>query len=538
MIVRITAAQLRKQFGQGNEYALLDVRETGAFSSGHLFFASCLPLSRLELLMHSRLPRREVPIILLTESRADESLATRAAQILTAAGFTELSLLDGGTLAWADDGGEVFTGVNVPSKAFGEFIEHWHDTPRLPAEDLARRQDNGENLIILDSRPFDEFSRMSIPGGIDCPGAELVYRVRELVPDPTTTVVVNCAGRTRSIIGAQSLINAGVPNPVYALKDGTMGWKLAGLSLAHGESTSAPEPSAESIAVAREQTGLIAQRCGVHLIDPQELLAWQTEHEKSTYLLDVRTEQEFLNGHWPGAIHAPGGQLVQATDEYVLVRQSRLVLCDSPDGVRATMTAHWLLQLGWPEVRVLTAPPIAVQTGSAQISVPLPQQVGLIEPADLAVRLQGGSAGAEIAVLDLSSSRQYRQAHLPGSAWTVRARLNECVKQVRELRPAVTTWVVLADDDQLANLTCTDLLSLLPEHSIRLLAGGIQAWQAAGYALESTNPCWLTSIDDIWPKPGEGLANPAVAMQQYLTWEVGLVDQVNREGLANYRRLM
>jgi hypothetical protein len=31
---------------------------------------------------------------------------------------------------------------------------------------------------------------------------------------------VNCAGRTRSIIGTQSLINAGVPNPVTALRNG------------------------------------------------------------------------------------------------------------------------------------------------------------------------------------------------------------------------------------------------------------------------------------------------------------------------------
>ena len=77
---------------------------------------------------------------------------------------------------------------------------------------------------------------MSIPTGISVPGAELVLRARELAPRPETTLIVNCAGRTRSIIGTQSLVNAGIPNPVYALRNGTIGWTLAGQELEHGRS--------------------------------------------------------------------------------------------------------------------------------------------------------------------------------------------------------------------------------------------------------------------------------------------------------------
>ncbi|WP_459655385.1 rhodanese-like domain-containing protein, partial [Achromobacter xylosoxidans] len=61
-------------------------------------------------------------------------------------------------------------------------------------------------------------------------------RAHGLAPDPKTTIVVNCAGRTRSIIGAQTLINLGVPNPVYALENGTQGWYLADFELDHGAS--------------------------------------------------------------------------------------------------------------------------------------------------------------------------------------------------------------------------------------------------------------------------------------------------------------
>src|SRR3954468_7316465 len=76
-------------------------------------------------------------------------------------------------------------------------------------------------MVVLDSRPFDEYQRVSIPTAVNVPGAELALRIHDLAPSPQTLVVVNCAGRTRSIIGAQSLINAGVPNKVVALRNGT-----------------------------------------------------------------------------------------------------------------------------------------------------------------------------------------------------------------------------------------------------------------------------------------------------------------------------
>ncbi|HCF75106.1 MAG TPA: sulfurtransferase, partial [Gammaproteobacteria bacterium] len=116
-------------------------------------------------------------------------------------GYTRLEILDGGIGAWQDAGYEIFSGVNVPSKAFGEFVEQEYETPRLPATQVKAKIDAGEKVVILDSRPMVEFNNMSIPGGSCCPGAELVYRVSDAVEDPDTLVVVNCAGRTRSIIG-------------------------------------------------------------------------------------------------------------------------------------------------------------------------------------------------------------------------------------------------------------------------------------------------------------------------------------------------
>ncbi len=255
----ISPRQLEEWIRDGDELALLDVREQGAFASGHLLLAACLPLSRLELEVERLVPRRGTRIVLCDAGEANCELAHRAAQRLVELGYREPRVLSGGVLASRDAGYELFTGINVPSKAFGELVEQRCGTPHLGATELRARLDRGEKIAILDARPLDEYRRMCIPGGIDVPGAELVYRVYDLVPDPETLVVVNCAGRTRSIIGAQSLINAGVERRIAALENGTMGWRLAGYDLEHGQERRAPEPSETGLRSARAAAQRVAR---------------------------------------------------------------------------------------------------------------------------------------------------------------------------------------------------------------------------------------------------------------------------------------
>ena len=135
-------------------------------------------------------------------------------------------------------------------------------------EELKGKLDSGEDMVILDSRPFDEYHRMNIPTGIDVPGAELVHRVHDLAPSPETLVVVNCAGRTRSIIGAQSLINAEIPNQVVALRNGTMGWELSGFVNERGSQKRHLTSTDEGTAKAIEAAARVAKRFGVQSIDP------------------------------------------------------------------------------------------------------------------------------------------------------------------------------------------------------------------------------------------------------------------------------
>ena len=158
----IQANELKAKLNGSEELALIDVREDVEFPSRHLLFAVNIPLSRMEQLIDDLIPRRTTPIILCD---AGDGLAEKAAKRLEWLSYSDVSVLAGGNESWAKAGGQLFDGVNVPSKGFGEFIEHDCNTPRITAEELKVRMDRGDDMVILDSRPWDEFRIMSLPGG-------------------------------------------------------------------------------------------------------------------------------------------------------------------------------------------------------------------------------------------------------------------------------------------------------------------------------------------------------------------------------------
>lgn len=529
----VAAEALHRRLGGTDEIALLDVREQGVHLQGHPFFASSAPLSRLEAMIPALVPRRATPIVLFDYGGA-HALAETAAARLAAWGYSDVAILAGGLAAWRAAGFEAFSGINVPSKAFGEFVEHHYRTPRIPAAELKALRDSGTKMVILDSRPFEEYRRMSIPGGIDAPGAELAFRVHDQAPDPDTLVVVNCAGRTRSIIGAQSLINAGIPNKVVALKDGTMGWELAGFQCDHGARHRAPPPSPEGAAAARAAAARVAKRFRVKFATRAQAQAWLRDPARTTYFFDVRSPEEYAAGHIAGTRHAPGGQLVQSTDEYCAVKNARIVLAD-PERVRAVMTASWLVQLGWRDVFVLTPegrdgfsgwpvargkPQGAAAYGAIAGGLPAWRTIA---PEDWYRRMRGQS---DFAAIDFATSLHYRERHVPYAWWAVRARLAEAKTFVFNPRALLLT----SEDGVLARLAAPEAAALWPNAEIAVLAGGNAAWFAAELPIEKGLDRATTANDDVWYKPYD---HPADAlkqhMQSYLDWEVALVEQIKRD---------
>ena len=532
----VSVPQVKAMLKSSEVFAFFDVREEGEFSlQGHPLFATPLPLSRLEPRAFALLPDPDTRIVLMDSG--EESLdpqwrgrANRAAAKLSELGYTDLAVMKGGLKAWREAGYEVFTGVNVPSKAFGEVVEHENDTPRIDAADLQKLVDAKTDLVILDSRPMPEFHNMSIPGGIDCPGAELVYRVKDLAPDPKTLVVVNCAGRTRSIIGAQSLINAGLPNKVIALKNGTMGWHLAGLKVARGETRNFGPQSPAAAEFAQAAAANLAARMNIKKIDKAGLARLEAQGG-ALHKLDVRDPAEYAQGHMTGFRHAAGGQLVQATDQYVGARNATIVLHDN-DGVRATLTAHWLMQMGWNETYLLGHKPAADELTS-EAEPRFPPGYTLPRPASVsAAELTG--ALAETLVIDLDSSLRYRDGHVPGAWFAVRANLGKTVPEMLATQRGTKRIVVVSPDGEIAALAAAEAQAAGGGLPVAILAGGMKAWRDASLALETGHARMADPPTDVWYRPYDFKENIEAAMRRYLDWEVDLVPQVARDGDAKF----
>ena len=503
------ARRVNERLAGTDEIALLDVREQGVHYRGHPFYACSAPLSRLELVIADLVPRKTVPIVVL--DGGNEGLAEKAAAKLRELHYTDVEILEGGCAGWKAAGLELFSGVNVPSKAFGEFVEHQYATPRITPGELKRLQ-SLKKVLVVDSRPFEEYKRMSIPGGIDVPGAELVYRIHDLAPSPETLIVVNCAGRTRSIIGCQSLRNAGIQNPVVALKDGTMGWELAGFTVERGAERVAPAPSEEARAKAHAAAERVAKRFGVKFCTTEQKREWKRDPNRTLYILDVRTREEYERSHVAGSRHAPGGQLVQASDEYVGVRNARVVLVD-PDLVRAIMTASWLNQMGWNDVYVL---------GDAELteSGPRPPRIPGTPPWRTVSAIPEGAA-----VLDLSTSLRFAHAHIPGAWWGVRSRLDEARKAIEG-----ASVVLTSEDGVLAHLAAPEAAALF--QNVTVLEGGNAAWRGPW---ESGVERATTTRDDVWYKPYDHGADYLKHAREYLDWEVALVEQIKRDPTIRFR---
>lgn len=516
----ITPQRAKAWLHDGREIALLDVREHGQFGESHPFLAVPLPFSRLELEIARLVPRRSTRCVLVDSGEADTlDVATRAKARLEALGYTDVSVLQGGTRSWREAGYTLFAGVNLPSKTLGELVEQAAHTPRVSPDELAAWLQQGRRVIVLDGRPPSEFRKMNIPSAVCCPNGELAWRLPSLVPDDSTPIVINCAGRTRSIIGAQTLIDLGVPNPVYALENGTQGWMLAGNQLEHGASRCyEPESGSDALLPNAQQ---LARRVGVPEVSAEQVLLWAAEPDRTLYLCDVRTLEEFAQGSLPGAQHTPGGQLIQAFDQYVGVRRARLVLFDS-DGVRARTVASWLRQMGH-DACVLQ---YGLSSGLrlAPVKRPEPPALPTIGARGAALRLQESSA----TVLDLRASMDYRKGHIAGARWATRAGLAEC------LPPKPSFVVLVADDPALAAWAVS---SEWPRDRKRplLLEGSMDAWRDAGLPEVTTpqDPPDADCIDFLFFVHDRHDGNKDAA-RRYLAWETGLVGQLDPDELAAF----
>ena len=515
MVTPVDARELKAWLSDQDEIALLDVREHGQYGDGHLFFAVSLPYSRLELGLPGLVPNPNTRLVLCDGA---DGVADRAASRAETLGYRDVHVLSGGVDGWRRAGYTLYAGVNVPSKTFGELIEHERHTPRVTARDLQALRESGDDIVIVDGRTFAEFQKMNIPGGICCPNGELALRIGDLAPDPNTKIIVNCAGRTRSIIGAQTLIDFGAPNPIFALENGTQGWFLAGLELESGGRRRGDRAGPADLGRLQARARALATARGVAFVSAAEVNRWLADLTRTTYLLDVRTPEEFAAGSAPGFNHAPGGQLVQATDQWIGTRGARIVLLDD-EQVRAPMTAQWLRQLGH-EAYVLEG---GVAT-AAELDRPARSLPHLPDPLPIsALELAEGLRDDSVFLIDLRPAMSYRNEHIDRAVWSIRPRIAAAA-----VDPSKGV-VLVSDQPGIAALAAIDLREA-GFSAVRLLAGGHEAALSAGLPVVATphSPADADCIDFLFFTHGRH-AGDAAAARQYLAWEIGLVDQLDEQ---------
>jgi rhodanese-related sulfurtransferase len=341
---------------------------------------------------------------------------------------------------------------------------------------------------------------------------------------PEATIVVNCAGRTRSIIGARLLQRMGIAN-VVSLQNGTAGWTLAGLELEHGaQRTELEEPSAEG----RTAAAAFAQRCaeedGVRLLAIAELRRMLARRQQEcVYLVDVRREEEFAAGHIPGSRWFPGGQAVQRSDDVAAVRSAAIVFASNEE-IRSCIVASWYRQMGFPNVFALAggvgawrSAGLAMEEGSAE---PAPwglaeasAHVAQLEPDVLLSRLAGPRRRT---VLFVDPSDAFARGHVPGATWLPRGWLE---LRIAALVPDRGTPLAVTDRTGEQALLAAATLGELGYHDVAALAGGMERWRAAGLPLEQGLSGIMSPPEDVVPS---GPDRSHAGMIHYLSWEQAL----------------
>jgi rhodanese-related sulfurtransferase len=519
MITMMTPDALKGLLEGRSPFALIDVREAGEYNSSHIPGASLIPRRQLEFLMPQAVPFDGARVVLCDD---DGRRARLAAATTERMGYRQVVVLDGGVNRWVTDGHPTEWGSNVPSKDFGEKVEAVHHVPEIEATELARRMDRGEKLIILDTRTPEEYRRFCIPGGRSVPGGELPLRITDILRDvdPETTVIVNCAGRTRSIIGTRVLQRMGLRN-VYGLKNGTSGWVLAGRQLEVGaDRVALPAPSAEAVAAADAYAARLAAEDGVRYLDVPALAAlMERRAREAVYLIDVRTREEYAAGHIPGFRWFPGGQAVQRSDDVAVVKHCPIAFCC--DGrARATLIASWYRQMGFEEVYAVDGGTAAWVAGGrsleAGVADELPagydearRAVEVISPREL-------DASPRDAVLFVDTSQEFARGHVPGARWVPKGWLE---LWIADIVPAKTASVAVTCGDGRGAMLAGATLKRLGYERVSVLDGGMAAWHRAGLPVEQgLSGVMAPPTDVVLSGPDRNFAD----MQNYLRWEEAL----------------
>ncbi|MEO3795374.1 rhodanese-like domain-containing protein [Nonomuraea sp. B10E15] len=480
----ITYDEIKRWRDAGKAHALLDVRERGEYALGQIPGSCPLPRGLIEICLRRLVPWKNVPLVLYSN---DDHRSRLAAQTCRELGHDDVRVLEGGLNRWSKEGNAPVYGVNVIGKTFGERLSITDQVQQLDPDGIAALADRTETFVF-DARTAGEYAKGHIPGAFHVPGGELVPTLCRAGIEglgKEHPIVVHCAGRTRSIVGAYLLKQAGFSN-VYALRNGTMAWVMSGRELSvearPWTAPAADEDGQERAAAFAEDFVHGTRAFPLQVSEAMELI----ERDDVCYMIDVRLVDEYVAGHVPDALSCPAGQLANAVDEHIGVRDALLV-CYSNDETRARIGAGLLSRIGYRRVAWLTGGIREWSRGGGAVVAGSPQayldDLSLPGPdirTIAADRLQADLTAGSRVLVDVRRSSEYALSHIPGSVWVPRGDLE---RRIETYASPGTSLAVASDRELRSTLAARTLLSMGYEDVV-VLGGGINRWIASGHPVE------------------------------------------------------
>jgi len=516
----MTPADVRDLFLGATPFAIVDPLEEGLFAeTPHLLRAVNIPYGTLEGEIERRIPDRRTLIVIPHDH---DGLGEDAARRIRQLGYGHIEVVRASPQDWADAGVPLYTGFNVYSKAFGEYLEHSAQTPTLDVRDFdaaaAQRK-----LDLYDVRPMGEYTYETVPGARNLVGVDVGPYCLQ-AHDPQDELIVHCGGRTRSIIAAETLRLLGFQN-AKSLKNGTMGWSLAGRALKFGEKA---EPIVPDAGAAGALIPKIIDRLGIDFAG-LEALARVLAGAVLPYCFDLSPSVRVL----PGFIPAAGGQLIQATDSYVAVPNAPVLLHDTDD-VRALVTAYWLQRMGYDAWVVKHENADFVVTRLAQAmreAKGRTAQAGLI--SGMLPRSETPERGvASVLFVDASPLRLHEFKRVEGSLHFMRRRFD---------------WKAFTEASQGRKVVLYGSSADLCKHALRDFAergydigytdATVDALHEMGWAVTQGRISSGDFYPDEFVRPIERPSHREEAMAQYLAWEVELPEKMANDQTIAFTKI-
>lgn len=508
-------------------HAGIDVRERGEFARAQIPGTSPVNRGALELRLPVMVPDRRVPVVVCCDDGRRSELA---AETLGRMGYADVRVLAGGLDEWRRQGLAVRSGWGVHGKEYGERVAHdGNAVTHLSAVELARRRKAGEDVVVVDVRSREEYLRGHLPDTYHVPGGNLLLDAPRLPLADHTTLVVSCAGRTRGILGAKMLHDNGFRN-VFALENGVMGWFLAGGDIASGPGKELPRPAApDRCARIRQATRALAAGEGIRRC-PQDAFRAVYDSGETFYLLDVRLPEEYATGHIVRSIPLPLGQMALAHENFLAVCGAPVFVV-SDDDLRPVWAASLLQHLGFRDVAVLDGGLQKWRKAGLPLEhgVPEPAVFGLEEARARATFVDAPALRRHLEssslALDVRSIGEYGFAHVPGTRWLPRGRLE---LDIRDMVPEKTDPLVVICDNGIRATLAAGALRQMGYTGVRVLEGGTRAWERSGLRLEDGLEGTGVSTEDAQADFGHSVWSGALGksredMERYLSWEIDLV---------------